>query len=175
MLASGKNDDLNVSLGVFFSGHDIKMAFGDLSCVKTVGAGGRHDGELPLADQEILEAQLNQTVSSGSFILKVDKVDLTGHIIVGYERTVDTDDLNLAVRFEYQSNVDLISSNGTQDVFEFTGTIEVLADGGGGRQGQKGPPRNSMPWRQLGDGDRHPGFGLTRRSASISRPCAGSD
>ena len=114
---------------------DIVMAFGPVSCVKTVGAGGRHDGVLSPADKALLEAQLNDnTVSSGSFILKVDKVAETGHILVSYE----DEGLNWTINFERESPVDLISSDGTQDVFEFTGTIEVLADGWGGAKGKRG-------------------------------------
>ena len=77
LLASGQNDDVKVSLGVFFSGHPIEMAFDTESCVKTIGAGGRHDGDLPKDDQDTLEDQLDNTVSSG--VLHIESRQGRGH------------------------------------------------------------------------------------------------
>lgn len=132
LLASGQNDDVKVSLGVFFSGHPIEMAFDTESCVTTVGAGGRHDGDLPKDDQDTLEDQLDNTVSSGSFTLKVDKVAGTGHILVSYQ---DEEGVDWTINFERES---LVEPTENENEFKFTGTIEVSADGWGGAKGKRG-------------------------------------
>ena len=193
--ASGKNDDLNVSLGVFFI-HDITMDFDAESCTVITGEDGRHDrGQTGETGNwtAYLEAQLTETVTSGSFILKVDKTGLTaggssttseGHTIkVGYEGTLDghtvPTQIMLGSPFSQvgDATVTWTSSSSLQDVFEFTGPIAVAADGVGGLKGKRG--RRAIACggdgNNFSDGDRYPAFGLTRRSVPIPRPCAGSD
>ena len=139
--ADGKNDDLNVSLAVFFD-HDILMSFPvENVCVKTTGEGGSHDGEMSADEIAYLALQLtNNTVTSGSFILKVDKTALTGHIKVGYEgeftdEAGNTHSLNLLINVGSESPVERVQD---VDVFLFKGPIKVAADGWDGFRGKKG-------------------------------------
>jgi hypothetical protein len=119
------------------------------SCTVITGEDGRHDKGMLPGEQPYLEAQLSHTVTSGSFILNVDKTGLVAGassttsvdhgINVGYEGVLDGHTLAMLIKFRGgDKTVKWISTSQESDVFEFTGPIVVAADGVGGLKGKKG-------------------------------------